>query len=52
MNNISAEEYGVCWICHEKFEEGDEVVDFMGFAHFICFDNRMKENEERNNTNE
>ncbi len=46
-------EISFCFLCKMKFKKGDVVAEFFGgYAHFECFDDKMKENkrnEERNN---
>jgi len=42
-----------CFICEKCFEDGDEVAEFFGgYAHWECFDKRMKENKKRDEGNE
>jgi len=37
-----------CFICEEKLKNGDLIAEFFGgYAHFDCFDRRMKENKKR-----
>jgi len=46
------EELTHCFLCHERFEDNDQVIEFFGgLAHYSCFDNKMKDNARRNNIN-
>lgn len=37
-----------CFLCEQKFSDNDSVIEFFGgYAHAICLDKQMKENEER-----
>jgi hypothetical protein len=47
-NKDKTKECTECWICNEKFEEGDPVTSFLGFGlcHLDCLNNKFEEGGE------